>query len=281
MKRNIRRRGLAAAVGVLVTVVALAGCSSTGSTTTAASSSGDSNKLGLVTPGVLRVVTVGGQKPYVYQDASGNWIGFEPDLVADVAKRVGINKVEFVEQDFSTLLAAVANRKYDIAAACIGVTAERQKTIDYTSSYNNGYLTFVAKPSAGITSESNLAGKRVGVVTGSVEDTYMKEKVPSASIVGFPDSNAAVQALLSGAVDTAFIDEGTAGNYVKQYPQLAIAVKVESTAPCAWPISKDDTALKTALNTGIAAAIADGTVERLTKQWLPGTPILPEYKPKS
>jgi hypothetical protein len=30
----------------------------------------------------------------------------------------------------------------------------------------------------------------------------------------------------------------------------------------------------------MAAAIADGTVERLTKKWLPGTPIFLEYMPK-
>jgi polar amino acid transport system substrate-binding protein len=258
----------------VIAVMALSGCSAQSS-----GSSSDSNKLNLITPGTLRVGVTAASKPFVYQDNSGNWIGFEPDLVKNVAKRAGITKIEYVSQDFSTLLAAVANRKYDIAAACIGRTPERLKTVDYVKDYNNGYLIFIAKTSAGIKSAADLKGKRVGLITGSVENTYMTEKLPDAEVVGFPDSNTAVQSLLSGSVDAAFVDTDPAGQYVKQYPQLSEAFKVTSTAPCAWPISKQDTALKAALNKGMNAAIQDGTVEKLTKKWLPDSPILPAYKP--
>jgi polar amino acid transport system substrate-binding protein len=242
---------------------------------------GNNNPLNLITPGVLRVAVTGASKPYVYLNASGNtWIGFEPDLVHYVAKAAGIKKVVFVEQEFSSLLAAVANRRYDIGAACIGRTAERLKTVNYVTDYNNGYLIFIGKSGAGIASTSDLSGKRVGTITGSVEELYLQTKVPAASIVEFPDDNSAVQALLSGSVDTVFLDTGTADQYVKQYPQLAELIKVQSTAPCAWPISKQDTALTKALDRGMVKAICAGYVASLTRKWLPGTPLFPQYTSK-
>lgn len=279
MNSIIRRRGIAATVSAVITFAALTGCAA--SAPAPADSDSSSSDLELITPGVLRVGVTGASEPYVYLDASGEWIGFEPDLVHDIAERVGIDKVEFVQQDFSTLLAAVANGKYDIAAACIGVTEERKKTIDYVSDYNNGYLIFVADKDSGISSTDDLAGKRIGVITGSVQETYVNGELSDASAVGFPDNNTAIQALLSGSIDSVFLDTETATKYIDQYPQLTDAAKVESTAPCAWPISKNSPNLKAALDDAMADAIADGTVAELTKKWLPNAPILPDYEPKS
>ncbi|AOY74262.1 ABC transporter, substrate-binding protein, family 3 (plasmid) [Arthrobacter sp. ZXY-2] len=279
MNRKIRHRSIVAAVTAITALAALTGCTQ-GSASSTAASNDSTSKLELITPGVLRVGVTGASQPYVYLDGSNKWIGFEPDLVQYAANKLGIQKVEYVQQDFSSLLAAVANGKYDIAAACIGVTDERKKTVDYVKDYNNGYLIFVAKSDSGISSAESLSGKRVGTITGSVQESYIKSKLPNTSAVGFPDNNTAIQSLLSGAVDSVFLDTETATNYTKQYPQLKEAYKVESTAPCAWPISKTKPNLKAALDDAVTAAINDGTVEKLTNQWIPNAPILPSYKPK-
>lgn len=286
MNTTIGRRCAVAAASAVVAMAVLSGCgggssSAAGGSASASGSGSASSDLELNTPGVLRVGVTPASQPYIFTDASGNWKGFEADLVNYAAKDAGIPEVEFVQQDFSTLLAAVGTDKYDIAAACIGVTDERRKTVDYVKDYNNGYLIFIANPDSGISSAETLAGKRIGVITGSVQESYVQNELPNASAVGFPDSNAAVQSLLSGGVDTVFVDTDAAGKYTGQYPQLAEVYKVESTAPCAWPISYDKPKLKAALDKAIEDAIADGTVEKLTQQWLPDSPILPEYKPGS
>lgn len=281
MNSIIRRRGIAAAVTLAVSIAALAGCSPAATPATDETPAASTGDLELITPGVLRVGLVPGAKPFIFQDEKGEWQGFEKDLVTNVAQRAGINKIEWVQQEFSTILANTANGVYDIAASCFGITAPRRETLDFVKDYNNGYLIFIAKKDAGITGAADLSGKRVGLVTGTVEDVYMQEEVPDGEIVGFPDNNAAVAALLAGAVDTVFLDTDPAGVYVDENPELAEAFKVTSTAPCAWPISYDKPNLKAALDKGMEDAIADGTVAQLTKQWLPDSPLLPEYSPKS
>jgi polar amino acid transport system substrate-binding protein len=284
-RRSVGRRltarravGVLVACSVMVAAFVASGQAASGKNTAAARSGGNSNPLHLITPGVLRVATIGGAKPYAYQTPTGKWIGFEADLLKNVTSQIpSIKKVVFVEQDFASLFAAVAARKYDIAAACFGDTKAREQTVDFTHSYNNGYLVFFSKPGAGISSAADLSGKRVGTLTGSVEEQYLKDKVPAAQIVGFPDNNSAVQALLSGSVDAVFADTSTAKDYEKQY-SLAEDFKVVSAAPCAWPISKHDKALKAALNRGLDKAICTGVVAGLTRKWLVGSPILPAYK---
>jgi len=281
MNSILRRRGIVAAVSAIVAITALAGCSGSDTADTGSDTTSSAGKLETIQPGVLRVAVTAATQPYVYQDSSGQWIGLEVDLVKDVAGRAGITKIEYVEQEFSSLLAAVANRKYDIGAACIGRTPERLKTVDYVKDYFNGYIVFIAKKGSGIAGADDLSGKRVGLVSGTVEESYLKNEVPEAQIVGFPDNNAAVQSLLSGSVDSVFLDGDPAGEYTKQYSQLEESFKVESSFPCAWPISKDDPKLEAALTKGMEDAIADGTVEKLTQKWVPDAPVLPDYQPKS
>ena len=281
MNGTKRRRSIVAAVTAVIAVAALVGCA-TGGSTPHASSTANTKNYNLITPGTLTVAVTGGSKPIVYLDASGtNWIGFEPDLVKYAAKVAGIKKVVFIEQDFSSLLADVAARKYDIGAAGIGDTKEREQTVDFTSNYLAGYLVFIDNPSAGIKSLADVAGKRVGVVKGTVEDGFLQTQTPKALRVEFPDNNSAVQALVSGSVDTVFLDDGVAETYTKQHPQLIVSLKTEpKTGYAAWPIAKQNTALRLALNKGIAKAISSGYLESLYKKWLPGFDIFPQYLPK-
>lgn len=247
-----------------------------------ACTSSSTAKYHLVTPGVLTVAVPAADKPMAFQNASGTkWIGFDPDLANYVAKQACISQVVFVEQEFSGLLAAVASRKYDIGAGGIGVTAARKQLLNFTIPYLTGYQTFISKGSAVSSSLGGLAGKRVGVITGTVEETYLKQAVPTAQAVEFPDDNSEVQALLGGQLDAAFLDGQPAAKYVKQYPQLVTDFSVSAPgSDGAWPISKKDTALLAALNRGLRKAIATGLDEKLTHKWLPGWQVQPQYKPK-
>ena len=45
---------------------------------------------------------------------------------------------------------------------------------------------------SGIDSSKDLAGKRLGVVQGTLQETYAAQHFPKANLVRFPDNNAAV-----------------------------------------------------------------------------------------
>ena len=274
--RTIRRRGAlvaAAAAAVLV----LSGCGGSSS----ASSAPAENPYGLIEPGTLRVASLGDSKPYTFTDAQGKFTGFDVELFTDVAKRAGVDNVVFTGQDFSGLLAAVANGQFDAGVAAIGITDKRKETVDFSEGYLAGYLTLITTNSSGISDAEGLSGKRLGVVQGTLQEAYAVKNFTSANLVRFPDNNTAISALNSGSVDAHFLDYEAAKAYQDQFGLVSAADIPSFDAPAGFALAKGKTELKEALNKGLAEAMEDGTWKELYEKWFPGSPMPQQYLPKA
>jgi len=278
----VKRRTLLRPAGLLAAAASaalvLAACSSGG----ASGSATKDNPYGLIEAGTVRVASLGDAKPYTFTDANGNFTGFDVELFTDVAKRAHLGKAVFTGQDFSGLLSAVANHQFDVGVAAIGITDERKKTVDFSDGYLAGYLSVLTTKSSGIDSSADLAGKRLGVVQGTLQETYAVKHFPKASLVRFPDNNAAVSALNSGSIDAHFLDYEALKSYIAQYPDLKDAEDIPSfDAPAGFAIAKGNPALKKALDTALHAAMEDGTWKTLYQKWFPGSPMPEQYLPKA
>nr|WP_115788897.1 ABC transporter substrate-binding protein [Arthrobacter silvisoli] len=275
-KRLNFRPGVIVAAAV-ATLLALSGCG--GSTPASTSTAG--NPYGLIQPGTIRVASLGDAKPYTFADAQGNFTGFDVELFKDVAHRAGVDNVVFTGQDFSGLLAAVANGQFDVGVAAIGITDKRKETVDFSDGYLAGYLTIITTKTSGIKDANGLAGKRLGVVQGTLQEAYAVKNFTSASLVRFPDNNTAIAALNNGSVDAHFLDYEAAKSYEKQHGLVSAADIPSFDAPAGFAMAKGKTALKEALNKGLAEAMEDGTWKKLYKKWFPGSPMPEQYLPKA
>ncbi len=237
------------------------------------------NPLGLIEPGAIRVASVGDIRPYAYTDASGEFTGFDVELFRDVAGRIGVGDVTFVGQDFAAVLPAVANGQFDVGVAAIGITPERQETVDFSDGYLAGYLTVLTTPDSGITSSGDLAGRRLGVVQGTLQEAYALKNFPDAELVRFPDNNTGVSGLNSGNVDAHFLDYEAAKTYVEQFGLVDAEDIPSFDAPAGFAIAEGNTALKEALDEGLHAAMEDGTWKELYQKWFPGSPMPEQYLP--
>ncbi|WP_309124704.1 ABC transporter substrate-binding protein [Arthrobacter sp.] len=272
---NFRSGGILA--GVIATLLALTGC---GGSATSTSSSTD-NPYDLIEPGTVRVASLGDAKPYTFTDAEGNFTGFDVELFTDVAKRAGIDEVVFTGQDFSAILPAVANGQFDVGVAAIGITEERKQTVDFSEGYLAGYLTVLTSKESGVTDVEGLAGKRLGVVQGSLQEAYAVKNFTSTNLVRFPDNNSAISAVNSGSADAHFLDYEAAKEYQEQHGLVSAADIPSFDAPAGFALGKDKTALKEALNEALAEAMEDGTWKTLYEKWFPGSPMPEQYLPKA
>ncbi|ERG63204.1 hypothetical protein L332_01875 [Agrococcus pavilionensis RW1] len=277
LRPNHRRSALTAVVAAAA--VGLAACS--GGAPSASDSATEDNPYGLITPGQIRVASLGDARPYTFTDESGEFTGFDVELFTDVAERIGIEDVVFTGQDFSGLLAAVANGQFDVGVAAIGITEERQQTVDFSDGYLAGYLTVMANPDAGIADEADLAGTRLGVVQGTLQEAYAVKNFTDTELVRFPDNNAAISAVNSGSIDAHFLDYEAAKEYAEQYG-LENAIDIPSfDAPAGFAIAKNKPEFQAALNEALAAAMEDGTWKELYEKWFPGSPMPEQYLPSS
>ncbi|WP_327043176.1 ABC transporter substrate-binding protein [Micromonospora ureilytica] len=242
------------------------------------SSDATANPYGLAQPGVLRAGTLTDAPPNVYLK-DGKFTGFDNDLLAAVAGKLGLT-VEFVGTDFSALLSQVNNRKFDVGSSSITITEARKKTVDFGNGYDFGYFGLDVPAGSPITSFDQLAGKRVVVVQGTVQDDYATGK--QLNPVRVPDYNGAINQLKAGTAD-AWIAPAEIGekSATDSNGKITVAAKQLSPAPTAYAVAKGGDKLREALNKGLDEVIADGTWSRLQAQYYPGRPIPADFAPGS
>lgn len=88
-------------------------------------------------PSLDRELVVGTKlaPPFAMKDESGNWTGISIDLWRHLADRLKW-RYRFVEADtVPALLEGVTAGKFDVGIAAISVTAEREQSLDFTTSY--------------------------------------------------------------------------------------------------------------------------------------------------
>jgi polar amino acid transport system substrate-binding protein len=240
---------------------------------------------GLMKAGVLKIGTSNNIKPYAYEE-NGKLTGFEIDLITAAAQKLHL-KPQFVAMDFSGLLPALNNHQFDVVASAVGITPDREKMVDFSNGYLAGYFGVLTTPGSGITSKvSSVAGKKIAVLQGSIEDTNSSTFIPGAQVVRFPDDNSAFLALSQHRIDGFFNDYDPDLTYMKKNPSLHLTqpITIPATAfPAGWAVHKGNTVLLNKLNTALNEIVKDGTWLKLYKQYFPQDPVptasqLPPYK---
>jgi polar amino acid transport system substrate-binding protein len=229
------------------------------------------NPYGLIEPGTITAATQTGQPPFAYGDPSGKPIGFILDVTDEAAKRLGL-KVDYKATSVTSSLAGLTTHQYDLAASGLGVTDERQKSVDFTKPLFWS-TTAVMTTKAGTADLTAFAGKKVGVVTGSAQEPFIPAKMPGALAVSFPAANAAVSQLLNGNLDAFVVGGPDAEHFMTQYAQLRLAASAPVDHPTSMAIPKDHGALLKALDDQIGAMVSDGTYTRLYKKYFTTTPL--------
>src|SRR5512140_1739580 len=113
--------------------------------------------------GVIKVGTSADYPPFESVDSSGNKIGFDIELMNEVAKRLGV-KVEWVDMPFDSLIAAVQEGKIDASISAFNYSEERDKMIDFSDAYYTSEDSFtVADGFAGkISKPEDVAKFKIG-----------------------------------------------------------------------------------------------------------------------
>lgn len=243
-------------------------------------SSINAGALGLDTPGVLTVGTLSDAPPNICIDPSGQFSGFDNQLLRAIAAKLGL-QVSFVSTDFSALLAQVASRRFDVGSAAVKATDARRRTVAFTNGYDFGFYSLVVPSGSPIRKFGDLgAGQRIGVVQGTVEESYVVDTLHLQPVKypGFATLYAGLKAL---QID-AWVAPGTLASSVVR-PGDPAEVVANTFSPgnfVAYAVARENQPLVDALNSGLDAVIADGTWANLFSQWVPRT-LPPGWKPGS
>src|SRR3954469_13550761 len=165
--------------------------------------------------GTLTVGTKADYRPFGFRNPAGEIAGFEADLAADVAKRLGV-KLELVPVVASNRIQFLQQGKIDLMIATMSDTPERRKVVDIVEpSYYGSGTNVMALKSAKLTTWDQLRGKKVCLIQGSFYNKELQEKY-GIDGVAFPGTAEAYSALKNGnCVGFAYDDTAIVGEIQK------------------------------------------------------------------
>lgn len=215
-------------------------------------------------------ITVGaniGNVPWEFQDESGQFVGFEVDLVSAVAERLGVD-VETVNIPFNGLFSAVQSGRIDIATSSITITDERLQSVSFAQPYydSDQSLTVLA---GGPASLEEMEGKIVGVDTGSTGDMWASAE---QSNYGFSDIRRyeglapAMLDLTAGRIDGYISDIPALQYYVKDKPNLEVVQRIPTGERYSMMFAKD-AELATRVNAVLDELKSEGVLAELHEKW--------------
>jgi len=233
----------------------------------------------VVAPGsTMRVAVVPNYPPFASKTADGQLQGFEIDLMNAFAEATQ-TQVEYVSLPFfDDVMREIYGNSVDMAIAAITITPERQRVADFSRPYfKSGMAIAVREGESRITNLDSLAGKRIGVETGTVQSSIART-IPNAIVVGYDSSKTAWDELLQGKVD-AVISGETAASYAIQTGsvrgmKLAGEPFTDEFFGIALPKGSPN---REFVNNGLASLIDGGSYAEIYRKWFDRDPRpLPE-----
>ncbi|HSK89278.1 MAG TPA: ABC transporter substrate-binding protein [Anaerolineales bacterium] len=221
--------------------------------------------------GVIKIGTSADYPPFESVDESGNKVGFDIDLMTEIAKRLGV-QVEWVDMPFDSLIAAVQEGKIDASISAFNYSEERDQTIDFSDAYYTSEDAFtVAEGFAGtIANPEDVAAYKVGVQTGTTQDGWLTDTLvaegtlPEENLFRYDRVDHAMLDLQNGRIDVMMSDYVPAQALAEQLGGLEIVYHgVLSSGPMNIVIPDGDAELQQAINEIIKQLQDEGFIDGL------------------
>ena len=214
-----------------------------------------------------------GNVPWEFQDAQGKFVGFEIDMVDEVAKRTG-NTVKIENIPFNGLFPAVQSGRIQIAISSITITPKRLESLAFAQPYYDSDQSLSVLKTAKIDKLDDLSGKAVGVDTASTGDIWTTEntaKYKIAKISRYEGLAPAMLDLAAGRIDGYISDIPAVEYYIKDKPQYRVAARIPTNERYSFMFAKNF-ADAGKINDTLTAMKKDGFVAKTHQKWFGSMP---------
>lgn len=213
--------------------------------------------------------------PFTTPDASGNWTGWEIDIMNAICAEAEL-ECEVTPTAWDGIIPALTSGRIDMIVGSMSITDERLKTIDFSDKYYNTPAVLVVANGAGIDStDQSMDGKNIGVQTATTHERYVREHFPKADVRQYQTQDEANQDLSAGRIDATQAD----GLAMQAFMESSIG-EACCTLLGAVPgdpailgrgvgvgLRKGDDELRAKVNEAIAAIRADGTYDEISSNY--------------
>jgi polar amino acid transport system substrate-binding protein len=225
--------------------------------------------------GKVVVGTSADYPPYEYVDESGEYTGFDIELMTEIADRMGVD-LEWTDMPFDSLVAAVQEGKIDMSISCFNYTEERDEKVDFSDAYYTSEDAFlVAEDFSGtITNPEDVANFKIGVQSGTVQDDWVTTELIDAGLMDegnlsrYERVDQAALDLQAGRIEVLVADSVPAQALMSQFGGFKIVFEdMLYTGPINIVLPEGDTAIQEEINAIISDLQEEGFIDTLALKY--------------
>lgn len=225
--------------------------------------------------GPLLVAADVGFAPHAMVRADGTAEGFNVDLVAEIARRIGRPGYRVVDLEWSGMFPGLAAQRFEFIAAPVTVTPERGREVLFVEGYIDTDYTFLIKKDApDITSLEDIRGKTIAVNNGSAYDVWATDNAAKYALVvqRYGKNADAVQAVVTGRAFANLSGETVAKWAAKESPLVRTTYTIKTGSRFSAAFRHADVAFAHRVEDAIECMKIDGTMATLHEKWFGDAP---------
>ncbi|MBO9678782.1 transporter substrate-binding domain-containing protein [Paenacidovorax monticola] len=207
--------------------------------------------------------------PYGFMGPDFKPTGVDVATAQLIADKLGV-KAELVPVSTPNRIPYLQSRKIDLIVSALGKNEERQKVIDFTTSYAPFFQAVFGPKNIAIKSFDDLADKTLAVTRGTIQDDALQQLAPKTlKIQRFEDDNATMAAFMTQQTQFVAVGAAVAAAALQKNPKVQAEYKLLiKDSPNYVGVRKGETALLNKVNEILRTAKKDGTLESYSQKWL-------------
>jgi len=218
---------------------------------------------------VLEMATSADFPPFETRDETGEIVGFDIDLAKYIANELGY-ELEIKDMNFDGLIGALQSDRVDFVTSGMSATDKRKESVDFSEEYHRSGEMFVTLKGSDVTSVDQLAGKKIGVQLGTIQEEGAKkvsEQLGDLEVKPLNKVPELIQELKSNRIDAVYLDKTVAEGYIKELDLAGFDDESEVTPGMAIAFPKGSELIED-FNKVINEMKENGELEKLEQEWL-------------
>lgn len=229
----------------------------------------------ILSAGVVKIAVPESFPPFGALGADGEYEGYDVDVAKLIAEDLGV-ELELVPVTSDQRIPFLETDRVDLVIATMGANPERAKSIWFSAAYAPFFSGAFAAGDKAIGSVADLAGMKIGLTGGTLEDLELTKVAPeTAEIIRFGDNAATQAAFISGQVDVLVSGNTLAAAISENNPDLSIETKfIIKESPAFIGVKQGNFDLLQWVNVFILHKKLGGELDGFSQKWL-GQPLPP------
>lgn len=207
----------------------------------------------LVSSGTLTVCSDTPYEPFEFEE-DGEQVGYDMDLLRAIGEANDLD-LDVKDLPFDGILGSLAAGECDVVGSAVTINEERAEQVDFSDPYFDADQSLLVKAENEETYATldDLAGRNVGVQSGTTGAAYAEENAPDGTTVqSFEDSDGLFGAIEAGQIDAILQDFPVNAYRATQDDSLVVTETIPTGEQYGFAVAKGNEGVLTMINDGLA-----------------------------